>query len=255
MSTLAFQPDAERYYSEGYWRAGDLWGEFARSAGAAPAKTALHVGELSISYDELRRAAIALSARLARDGVHRGDVVLLLGRNSIEAAVALLACFHLGAVAAPLPPMFGREQLAALAAQAGAKALIAFGGEAEIEKCEGLRGQIAARAAALARRRRGPDRRGRARGPRAGRRRRPRAAAALLRHDIGAEGDHALVQHAALRDRADPRTLGADRRGHEPGGLRVRLRREPGVRLPRDAACLARPACCCRDGTRTRRCD
>jgi acyl-coenzyme A synthetase/AMP-(fatty) acid ligase len=65
--------------------------------------------------------------------------VLLLGRNSIEAAVALLACFHAGAVAAPLPPMFGSAQLSALAAQANAKAAIAFGGEREIEKCNGLR--------------------------------------------------------------------------------------------------------------------
>ena len=23
--TLAFQPEAERYYAEGYWRDGDLW--------------------------------------------------------------------------------------------------------------------------------------------------------------------------------------------------------------------------------------
>ena len=142
MSTLAFQPDAERYYSEGYWRAGDLWGEFVRSASAQPAKHAVHVDERSISYDDLRRASIALSARLVAVGVRRGDVVLLLGRNSIEAAIAMLGCFHLGAVAAPLPPMFGAAQLSALAAQAGAKALIAFGGEAEIEKCEGLRDEI-----------------------------------------------------------------------------------------------------------------
>jgi cyclohexanecarboxylate-CoA ligase len=142
MSTLPFQPDAERYYSEGYWRAGDLWGEFARSASADPAKPALIAEERSISYGDLRRAAVALSARLVTDGVRPGDVVLLLGRNSIEAAVGLLACFHRGAVAAPLPPMFGPAQLSALAAQADAKALISFGGEAEIEKCEGLADEV-----------------------------------------------------------------------------------------------------------------
>jgi acyl-coenzyme A synthetase/AMP-(fatty) acid ligase len=142
MSTLAFQPDAERYYSEGHWRSGDLWSEFARSTQLAPDKVALHAAERSISYAELRRAAVAMSARLADLGVGTGDVVLLLGRNSIEAAVALLACVHRGAVAAPLPPMFGRAQLAALAAQANARALVAFGGEAEIEKCETLRGEL-----------------------------------------------------------------------------------------------------------------
>ena len=142
MSILVFQPDAERYYAEGYWRSGDLWGEFASCASVAAGKTALVVGEESITYEELERAGVALSARLAGSSVQRGDVVLLLGRNSIEAAVALLACFHRGAIAAPLPPMFGAAQLSALAAQAGAKALISFGGDAEIARCESLRGQI-----------------------------------------------------------------------------------------------------------------
>jgi cyclohexanecarboxylate-CoA ligase len=134
MSTLAFQPDADRYYAEGYWREGDLWGEFDRAASAQRAKVAVRAGGAAITYDELRRAAVALSARLAAGGVNAGDVVLLFGRNSIEAAVALVACFHRGAVAAPLPPMFGAAQLSALAEQAGAAALVAFGGEAEIEK-------------------------------------------------------------------------------------------------------------------------
>ena len=138
MSTLGFQPDAERYYAEGHWRAGDLWGEFARCAVAEPDAIALHVGEHSISYGDLRQAAVGLSARLGARGVDAGDIVLLLGRNSIEAAVALLACFHRGAVAAPLPPMFGAAQLRALAAQAGAKALLSFGGTAEIDKCSEL---------------------------------------------------------------------------------------------------------------------
>ena len=142
MLTLAFQPDAERYYAEGYWRSGDLWGEFVSRASAARPKTALHVGEQSITYEELERGAVALSARLGASSIGPGDVVVLLGRHSIEVAVAMLACFHRAAVAAPLPPMFGVAQLSALAAQADAKALISFGGDAEIAKCESLRGLI-----------------------------------------------------------------------------------------------------------------
>src|SRR2546421_9633777 len=140
MSILGFQPDADRYYSEGYWRAGDLWSEFDDRARREPAKVALHVEERQIGYGQLRDAAIGLSARLASSGVGRGDVVLLLGRNSIEAAVALLACFHRGAVAAPLPPMFGPAQLSPLAGRAYARAAIAFGGEAGGRTGEGRRG-------------------------------------------------------------------------------------------------------------------
>jgi len=142
MPILAFQPEAGRYYAEGYWRPGDLWSEFAARASRAPAKTALIAGERHISYAGLERAAVTLAGRLAAHSIGPGDVVLLLGRNGIEAAVALLACFHRGAVAGPLPPMFGAQQLAALARQAGARAVVSFGGETEHAKCEQLTNQM-----------------------------------------------------------------------------------------------------------------
>jgi len=136
MSTLRFQPDAERYYAEGHWRPGDLWGDFAARADAQPEKVALILDDRRITYDELRRAAVALSARLAAGSVRPGDVVVLLGRHSIEAAVALLGCLHRGVVLAPLPPMFNVTQLSALSRQTRAKAILSFGGEKEIAKCE-----------------------------------------------------------------------------------------------------------------------
>jgi cyclohexanecarboxylate-CoA ligase len=136
MSTLSFQPDADRYYAQGYWRSGDLWGDFAARAAEHPDKVALLLDDRRITYAELRRAAVALSARLAAGGVQPGDVVLLLGRHSIEAAVAMLGCLHRGVVLAPLPPMFNGTQLATLAEQTRATALVGFGGEKEIAKCE-----------------------------------------------------------------------------------------------------------------------
>ena len=72
MSILAFQPDAERYYAEGYWRAGDLWADFAARASTDPAKTAIHAEDSSITYEGLERAAVALSARLAAAGIAAG---------------------------------------------------------------------------------------------------------------------------------------------------------------------------------------
>src|SRR5687768_12067537 len=107
MSALAFQPDAADYYASGHWRADDLWSDFDAVVAADPLKDAVRVGGRAIAYSDLASAGAALSARLAAAGVGRGDVVILLGRNSVGAAVALLACFHRGAVAAPLPPMFG----------------------------------------------------------------------------------------------------------------------------------------------------
>src|SRR3954468_195805 len=135
LSTLRFQPEADRYYAEGHWRPGDLWEDFAARAHAHPGKVALVLDDRRVTYDELRRAAVALSARLGAGPVGPGDVVLLLGRHSIEAAVALLGCLHRGVVLAPLPPMFNLTQLVALARQTRARAVIGFGGEQEIAQC------------------------------------------------------------------------------------------------------------------------
>src|SRR3954463_11806259 len=87
MTTLAFQPDAADYYAQGYWRASDLWTDFTSVVATDPGKHALRIGERSVTYGELARAAASLSARLAADGVERGDVVILLGRNSLAAAI------------------------------------------------------------------------------------------------------------------------------------------------------------------------
>src|SRR3954464_11840403 len=138
---LAFQPEAERFYAEGYWRSGDLWEDVAARAQEHPDRVAMVLGDREVRYDELRRAAVGVSRRLADAGVAPGDVVILLGRHSIEAAVAMLGCLHRGAVLAPLPPMFNQTQMSALAEQTRAAAIVSFGGEKEIAKCREVAGE------------------------------------------------------------------------------------------------------------------
>jgi cyclohexanecarboxylate-CoA ligase len=142
MSTLTFQPEADRYYTDGYWRDGDLWSDFARRAAESPHKPALILDDRTFTFDQLRRAAAGVSLRLGEKGVNAGDVVILLGRHSIEAAVAMLGCMHRGVVIAPLPPMFNETQLSALIAQTGAAALLGFGGAKEQAKCERVADQV-----------------------------------------------------------------------------------------------------------------
>jgi acyl-CoA synthetase (AMP-forming)/AMP-acid ligase II len=142
MSTLSFQPEADRYYAQGHWRDGDLWDEFATRAADVPDKVALILSERDVTYDELRRAALALSARLAALSAQPGDAVILIGRHSVAAVVALLGCLHRGLVVAPLPPMFSPAQLSALGAQMQAKGIVAFGGDNEIAKAESVAGEV-----------------------------------------------------------------------------------------------------------------
>ena len=115
--TLTFQPEADRYYAEGHWRSGDLWEDFDRRVDEHPGKAALILDDRAVTFEELRRAAIGVSRRLADGGVQPGEVVILLGRHSIEAALAMLGCLHRGVVLAPLPPMFNTTQLSTLLAQ------------------------------------------------------------------------------------------------------------------------------------------
>src|SRR3954454_16384713 len=109
--SLRFQPEADRYYAEGHWSAGDLWEDVAARAQEHPERTALILDDRRFSYAALQRAAIGLSRRLADAVVGRGYVVVLLGRHSIESVVALLGCLHRGVILAPLPPMFNVTQL------------------------------------------------------------------------------------------------------------------------------------------------
>jgi len=141
-STLAFQPDADRFYAEGYWRSGDLWEDVAARAQEHPDRVAMVLGDREVRYDELRRAAVGVSRRLAEAGVAPGDVVILLGRHSIEAVVAMLGCLHRGVLLAPLPPMFNESQLSSLVGQTRARAIVAFGGDKEIAKCRQVEDEV-----------------------------------------------------------------------------------------------------------------
>jgi cyclohexanecarboxylate-CoA ligase len=143
MLSRANEPEARLYYAEGFWRSEDLWTDIAARAAAAPEKRAIVCRDQSLTYAELERAAVALSAQLAdRGGIERGDVVALLGRNSLEAAVSMVACLHRGAMLAPVPPLFSDAQVRALVSQCGAKALIGFGGDEEMDKCKNVAEEV-----------------------------------------------------------------------------------------------------------------
>lgn len=129
---------AERYYEEGFWRPQTVWADIQAVLAANAEKVAFETEERSLTFGQIDRAAAALADRLLALGVGSGDVVAVLGRNSLESPVALVAAFRVGAVLAPVPPMFSAAQLQALISQCDAKALIAFGSEREIEKCASI---------------------------------------------------------------------------------------------------------------------
>lgn len=120
------------YYRQGFWRAGDVWSSVCEVAARHPGKTALIEDDRSLTFEQL----IGLSGRVASGmnahGVGEGDLVLIQARNSIDATLSMLACACLGAVMAPIPPMFSAAQIAAICSNANARMMIALGDPKEI---------------------------------------------------------------------------------------------------------------------------
>lgn len=99
-----------------------------------------------VTYSGFADLAARTAARLAAEGVGRGDPVVILARNSIAHAVACFGAMALGAVAVPLTPLYlahptGADILRRLAAAAGARlalvdADVLAGAGADLNLCE-----------------------------------------------------------------------------------------------------------------------
>ncbi|MBD1550436.1 class I adenylate-forming enzyme family protein [Pseudomonas typographi] len=122
------------YYRRGFWRTEDLWASVYGAAARHPEKVALIEDDRSLTFDQLIGAASRLAGGMHRQGLRPGDLVLIQARNSIDATLSMLACACLGAVMAPIPPMFSASQIAAICGNADARMLIALGEPKEITR-------------------------------------------------------------------------------------------------------------------------
>jgi non-ribosomal peptide synthetase component E (peptide arylation enzyme) len=124
---------AAENYARGYWRQEDLWTSIQHSASIDPDRVALCSGERTIGFAELLQASVRLGCGMRRHGIDAGDIVVVHGRNSIESVQALLACAYLGAVMAPVPPMFSATQLASVLASTRARLVFGLGEPGEVQ--------------------------------------------------------------------------------------------------------------------------
>ncbi len=99
-------------------------------ARAEPDRVAVrHIGERDEvwTYGDLDRAARALAATLAGQGVGPGDRVAIFMAQNPRVLVAHLAAWRLGAISLPLFTLFGEDALRYRLADSGAKAVVADG--------------------------------------------------------------------------------------------------------------------------------
>jgi len=97
---------------------------FAQAVSRHAGDEALVCAERRISYAELAGTVARVAAGLAREGVRSGDRVAILCANEPEFVFALLAAFHLGAIAVPINVREQTPELAYVLNQCKARALV-----------------------------------------------------------------------------------------------------------------------------------
>ncbi len=81
----------------------------------------------SLSYADADRAISALAARLHGLGLKTDAVIAIQLPNTVEHVIALLGVLRAGMIAAPLPLLWGQQEVVAALRGIGAKAIIACG--------------------------------------------------------------------------------------------------------------------------------
>ncbi|CCW20007.1 Long-chain-fatty-acid--CoA ligase [Sphingobium indicum BiD32] len=102
-----------------------IFGGVVRSARRTPDAVAIRFAGRIWTYRQLVAAAIAFAKDLAREGVHEGDRVAFLGRNSDAYAIGFLATQYLGAIHVPVNFMLGSHEVAYILDHAAPTVLLA----------------------------------------------------------------------------------------------------------------------------------
>jgi long-chain acyl-CoA synthetase len=99
-----------------------------KSATKHPTKTAIIVGDTSISYETLHTMARKLASGLAKLGIRRGDHVALMIPNVPQFTIAYYAAQYLGAPVIPLNVLLTPDEIAYHLTDSDAVALVAWEG-------------------------------------------------------------------------------------------------------------------------------
>ena len=119
-----FPPEfSERYKRAGFWRAETIPQAIVHAAKQRHDAIALTDSTRSITYAQLLDEAGKLAALLRREGIARGDRVIIQIPNCIEFATFTIACLEIGAIPIMALPAFRKAELAYLVAFANAKAI------------------------------------------------------------------------------------------------------------------------------------
>ncbi|MBA4025061.1 MAG: hypothetical protein C0482_22125 [Gordonia sp.] len=124
INNTAYEQLRDRYDAIGD-PVGDLTSMLSAAAEDRPDRTAVGVGNESLSYIELERQATRIAAGLSDLGVKPGDRVAFLAAGSLEMVVAFFATWKLGAIIVPLNAFLKGEPLRHQLSDSGARVVVA----------------------------------------------------------------------------------------------------------------------------------
>jgi acyl-CoA synthetase (AMP-forming)/AMP-acid ligase II len=132
--TAAQSTLAQHYYERGYWNAEDLWASFDAVASRQLDRIAFVDERRTIRFDELRQEARRFGRAARSCGLVGGDIVVIHGRNCIEAVVAMLGCWSVDLVVALVPPMFSLRNVASILENTGSSLVVGLGEPHDMER-------------------------------------------------------------------------------------------------------------------------
>ncbi|BCB82780.1 hypothetical protein Psuf_000930 [Phytohabitans suffuscus] len=123
------------YVEAGLWDDERLGWLAYRVAREFPDREFLCIDDLRLTYGEFTSWATAIAADLVARGVRRGDRVLVQLPNRVEALLAQVAAFRIGAVSVPVVPIYREHEMSHIVADCRPVAVIAGEDTATRQPC------------------------------------------------------------------------------------------------------------------------
>jgi cyclohexanecarboxylate-CoA ligase/acyl-CoA synthetase len=130
----------QRFRRNGWWQDGSAAALLDRWADATPTRRFVSDGTTELDYGTLRERAHGLGATLVRQGVQRGDRVVIQLPSWSEFVIAYLAISRIGAVTVPIMTVYRQTEVAHVLHNSGAVAAVTTGEFRGFDHAEMFRG-------------------------------------------------------------------------------------------------------------------
>lgn len=145
---VSAKSEASRAEREAAYRAAGLWTDerlgwsLSQAATVYPDREFICIEDLRLTYGEFASWSHAIAHDLMANGVRRGDRVLIQLSNRVEALLAQVAAFRMGAVSVPVVPIYREHEMRHIVKDCRPAAIIASNDVKGRQMCAELEGHL-----------------------------------------------------------------------------------------------------------------